>query len=97
MALLRNRMEVRHILVEKHAKALEVLEILNSGEHSKYFVLHVQKVQMARFALQEKWLSMKQQENIQLIRPVEVVYSDGREGMSWIRYVPEHELRVSSS
>jgi parvulin-like peptidyl-prolyl isomerase len=25
-------MEVRHILVEKHAKALEVLEILNSGE-----------------------------------------------------------------
>jgi hypothetical protein len=25
-------MEVRHILVEKHAKALEILEILNSGD-----------------------------------------------------------------
>jgi hypothetical protein len=32
-------MEVRHILVEKHAKALEILEILNSGAANFFMAL----------------------------------------------------------
>ncbi len=37
------RMEVRHILVEKHAKALEILEILNSGAIKFVWSLHSYK------------------------------------------------------